>query len=49
MHEYFVCEEGAMGGISIVYVGASYHDAMTWVGQNGKGRNLYVYHLVFSA
>jgi hypothetical protein len=49
MPKFFVCEEGPMGGCNIVAVFHAQADAMQWVGENGKGRNLYVYHQIFAA
>lgn len=49
MPKFFVCEEGPMGGVDIVFVTDSQADANRWMGENGKGRDLYLYHQLSAA
>jgi hypothetical protein len=39
--EYFVCEEGPMGGIHIIFVGASLEQAEKYVDYFRKGASIY--------
>lgn len=48
MPDYFVCEQGPMGGCSIVWVGESIVAALKWIEIQPKTRELFVYKLIVS-
>lgn len=49
MANFFVCENGPMGGISIVFLADTLADANRWMAEEGKGRDLYLYHQISAA